>query len=904
MQMQHVQYTRGLGDWNVQTASADALMAGLMASWSREDHHVCEYLEEHFITRPFFDFDHELPEAPTSQQLQLAHSRCERAIRQMFGPDPDFDYETDVVCAHRHGFVPAKGLYKISFRYWIRGFCLPMGHIPWLIRACASPDTVDVFDLTIYSKRRLMAVVGACKGRGDHRVLDMDDRTHARWTLCQVLEGDERQLDMSDEIKATPYGESKGTAPPDWRVLEAALVQAGFRDPVCVGRRAESITIQAGNLGVDCPCCPNVHDSQNWWVMAMADGRTVAKSYSARCKAKTIMVLPCEDIVADPLFVEDMTQNVVDVADNSFMRQALVKVFDTQAVQGLCLGCDADTRECHHVRQHLESCPTCFKRHHEDLWYVYEPLKSCWTMRNSAFNCKERLLPLMLNPYLENISNNAQSDADYADLFVSEHRGQYISDGNVILHFTGLRWKVVKDQSMQSTVQEWLRPILKQLYLLFDYEITILKQTHAPQPPTVRKYSRMYWRIDKYLSKEGTVKTLLCTLKRKLLDEELWAKMDADPHLLGLENGVIDLRSGDYRAQTREDMISCSVGYDWNCAVDADIEENVERFFEQLYPVPDERRMAMLFGGYALTGSHPEKKWLTLSDQIGGWNGKSTFIKALRAVLGDEYSMEGVNAFLYRTDNNNETVNSHSAGLLSHKGKRLVTFEELDPKRQLNGGLLKTINGVCPQMTGRACHSGSVEKFEWKAKMVMAYNQSSMPEFDWTDSALISRMLIVHHRSKFCESQEQLLEDNGTPHVFLADPNLDEKLRLWRPYILRFFLKGCKLYFAEGFTKVPETCVQWRKELVRERDTVGAFVEDNLQRTGNDIDFVERASMYRLYADIYPEERNRKTALGKRKWFDQLQKVLGEDGFHELQRTMPDGSKRRQSWSGWKMLTG
>lgn len=86
---------------------------------------------------------------------------------------------------------------------------------------------------------------------------------------------------------------------------------------------------------------------------------------------------------------------------------------------------------------------------------------------------------------------------------------------------------------------------------------------------------------------------------------------------------------------------------------------------------------------------------LILSDSIGGWNGKSTFIKALMNTLGPEYSLQGTNSFLYRTDSTSETVNSHTAGLLAHKGKRLVTFEELDPKRQLNGGLMKVSRHRC-----------------------------------------------------------------------------------------------------------------------------------------------------------------------------------------------------------------
>lgn len=173
-------------------------------------------------------------------------------------------------------------------------------------------------------------------------------------------------------------------------------------------------------------------------------------------------------------------------------------------------------------------------------------------------------------------------------------------------------------------------------------------------------------------------------------------------------------------------------------------------------------------------------------------------------------------------------------------------------------------------------------------------------DFDWTDGALISRMIMLHHRSKFCETTEQMAEEKNTSYVFLADSNLDVKLQLWRPYLLRFFLQGSLMYFQWGFTKVPEACVQWRKELVKERDTVSSFVEEHLHQTGSLADGVDAAALYEDYKQAFPEEKSKRSALGKRKWFEQLHKILGDDGYYEAQRTMPDGSKKRRSWIGWR----
>ncbi len=46
--------------------------------------------------------------------------------------------------------------------------------------------------------------------------------------------------------------------------------------------------------------------------------------------------------------------------------------------------------------------------------------------------------------------------------------------------------------------------------------------------------------------------------------------------------------------------------------------------------------------------------------------------------------MRGKKALLYKNDSQIETVNSHDAGVLVYKGVRMLYFEELDLRKQLN----------------------------------------------------------------------------------------------------------------------------------------------------------------------------------------------------------------------------
>lgn len=253
-----IRYTDGIGDWNVRTASLTGHLQHLRAHHGSTTR--CEFLEHGCHTIPYFDYDAEFPDPPTLEQTRASWDLCRHTITQIFGAHPDFDFDSRVAHAHRHGFVPAKHVHKLSLRFWVRGYRILPEHMPLLIRACTPPEAWEVFDLSIYSKRRLLACVGGIKGGGDERVLEVDGPLGAEWCVCQRLEGNEINLDLSSETTAS--SQTKAVAPADWSRLKAVLEAHGFRDPVYVGRRELSVHFTAGNLGIDCPCCPHVHDSQ------------------------------------------------------------------------------------------------------------------------------------------------------------------------------------------------------------------------------------------------------------------------------------------------------------------------------------------------------------------------------------------------------------------------------------------------------------------------------------------------------------------------------------------------------------------------------------------------------------------------------------------------------------------
>lgn len=590
-----IAYTDSLSDWDVKHIPISQFLQQQQSQWGQLSRF--ENLSHGLTVCPYFDFDEYLTRQPSQSLLQERLATCHYHIHQIFQHDENFNMDR-IFMAHRHGLVDGKG-WKVSFRFWIAGYAILVEHMPALINMCSTPEGKKLWDTSIYSSRQKLGCVGSFKHSGDLRVLEVDDRTQAEWCLAQRLVGTEQKLACESVTKGLGV---QGEVPQDWEALRAVLEEAGFGDPRFKGMREHSATFTADNKGGTCPCCQNQHDSNNWWISAQEDGTFKTKNYSSRCRVLTLG----EASMIEPI--------LTDATPVPVFQQALVKIFDIQASQQACKGVDADMRECHHVRQHLENCPSCSRHHKEDLWYIYEPLHQCWTMRNSAFNCQERLLPVITNPHLAAIAMNpTHSDIDYADLFVSEHFHSYTSDSQKVLSFNGIRWREVLDVEMHTMIQDWLRGIMKLLYRLINDDLGIRKRDREVIPQNWKAYSEMYKGTEKYLSKEANIKTLLAIIKRKLWDGDLWKKMDANPHLLGLNNGILELKTGVFRAAKKEDMVSRSVGYDWAETADPVIEAAVEEFFGQLYPVEEERKMAMLYAGYALIGNHPgqEQKCIT-----------------------------------------------------------------------------------------------------------------------------------------------------------------------------------------------------------------------------------------------------------------------------------------------------
>jgi P4 family phage/plasmid primase-like protien len=162
-------------------------------------------------------------------------------------------------------------------------------------------------------------------------------------------------------------------------------------------------------------------------------------------------------------------------------------------------------------------------------------------------------------------------------------------------------------------------------------------------------------------------------------------KLDANPWLLGVENGVLDLKTGAFTASERDHYITKCAGTAYDPGADC---PQWLKFLDRITG-GDAELLAYLARavGYTLTGATGEEVLFILYG-IGA-NGKSTFRETVFALLGD-YAV-AQDASLLITPKN---AGGATPELVRLQGARLVTVNETQGGDRLNESRVKFITGT------------------------------------------------------------------------------------------------------------------------------------------------------------------------------------------------------------------
>jgi putative DNA primase/helicase len=274
-------------------------------------------------------------------------------------------------------------------------------------------------------------------------------------------------------------------------------------------------------------------------------------------------------------------------------------------------------------------------------------------------------------------------------------------------------------------------------------------------------------------------------------------QLDADPMLLGVENGVVDLRTGRWRAAERSDLITKSCRAPFDGAATCPL---WEAFLARIF-AGDAEVIAYVqrAAGYSLTGKTSER--VIFIGHGSGTNGKTTFLEVLAHVLGTYAMSTPVETLMARKD---PGIPNDLARI---KSARFVSATETERGSKLAEARIKAVTGG-DRMTARFLHQ---EFFDFIPQCKLWFATNHRPEIASGGKAIWKRVRLLPFEVEIPEDE--------------IDPDLKAKLLAEAPGILGWMVRGCLAWQAKGLRE-PASIRTANRAYEEDEDVLGAFLED------------------------------------------------------------------------------
>ena len=337
-------------------------------------------------------------------------------------------------------------------------------------------------------------------------------------------------------------------------------------------------------------------------------------------------------------------------------------------------------------------------------------------------------------------------------------------------------------------------------------------------------------------------------------------EFDKDPYSLCCANGVVDLRTGDFRPTKPEDRLerSTNVIFDPNAKCPRWL-----RFLWEVFKGNEELidfiKRAV---GYTLTGDTSEQcLFINYGD---GENGKSVFLGIVEKTLGD-YEITTPSSTL-KERRGDDTIPNDIARMC---GARFVKSIEYKESIRMNEERVKVLTGG-DRIVARFLHK---EFFEYTPNFKIWIAVNHKPIIRGTDAAIWRRIRLIPFEVKFPSG--------------VRDSHLGEKLQLELSGVLNWAIKGCLEWQKRGLE--PPNKVRKATEAYREEsDMVGRFLEERtVQAPGEKVAASELYAAFQRWCVENSEQPITGTMFGKR---------MTEKGFEKV-------TKPYTHYLGIKLLT-
>lgn len=406
-----------------------------------------------------------------------------------------------------------------------------------------------------------------------------------------------------------------------------------------------------------------------------------------------------------------------------------------------------------------------------------------------------------------------QNDVGYGDAFATRYMGRIkfiVEEGSWLVFDEVTGWhRDTSGGEVMGLFTEYSRE-------LFEQALTEARNSKDQQAAAnrVRDVGRL-----------GDSRRIIPALNFAKVNKEIRISVhdiDQAPHLLGVKNGVVDLRDGSFSPHSPDVLVtrSCCCEFDPNATCPTFL-----KFLEEVQPDTVMRNFLQPLFGYTLTG------WLEehiLPFHYGtGANGKGTYLEQVFLKLMGSYAAKLTDDFVYLNTRGTSPY-LEIAGLC---GIRLALGEENENGGTLNERLLKSATGGDRQK-GRYHYQGFFE-YQPTAKIHLVGNHR--PRITGVDEGIWRRFRLLDWGVSIPEERR--------------DRRLAEKLEKEFPGILNWGIQGAIDWYNNGL-HAPESVILATNKFREDSDAFGDFLrEKTVDDENGTVSVAMLFIMYKHYCD-------------------------------------------------------
>ena len=445
-----------------------------------------------------------------------------------------------------------------------------------------------------------------------------------------------------------------------------------------------------------------------------------------------------------------------------------------------------------------------------------------WWAQQENLEAYQKIKKTTIDFYIEQ-TIRGKCDADIAMVLYQLFKGQYVHASHkhkIWYVFQRHRWVEIEEgTTLRRKLSTDLSPIYQQKVQALVNHLADLCNG-ALSNDEIEKYKTKSKSLTAISMGLRTTAKKNCIMKEAaeiFYEKGFVNKLDKNPFLIGVKNGVIDFKKREFRTGMPEDYLSLSIGIDYvkydpndddQCAIKSEIDE----FMAQLFPQESLRKYMWEHLASALIGTNENQTFNIYTG--GGRNGKSKLVELMGKILGDYKKTVPITLLTQKRSG----IGSVSPEIAQLKGCRFAVMQEPCKEEKINTGIMKEITGGDP-IQGRSLHKDTVT---FVPQFNLAVCTNHLFNIRANDDGTWRRIRVVPFISKFVKDPSADPQD----HEFIMDKNINLRFPRWTTVFLALLVEIA--YETQGEVEdceiVMARCNKYRKS----QDYLTEFFEERV----------------------------------------------------------------------------